>query len=118
MKAQAKTRADHAEAGHIVHVASIAGLIGNPNLSAYNATKHAVRGFSDATMKELRPFGIRTTCVYPGSVDTSFGDKAGMGENPHAMSAESIAETILHVITAPYKTLISEVVLRPMGART
>ncbi|OZC03280.1 SDR family oxidoreductase [Rubricoccus marinus] len=117
MKAQAKERGDGTEAGHIVHVASIAGLIGNPNLSAYNATKHGLRGFSDATMKELRPFGIRTTCVYPGSVDTSFGDKAGMSENPHAMSPESIADTICHVITSPYKTLISEVVMRPMGAR-
>ncbi len=117
MKAQAAARGENAEAGHIVHVASIAGLIGNPNLSAYNATKHGLRGFSDATMKELRPFGIRTTCVYPGSVDTTFGDKAGMGENPHAMSPESIADTICHVITSPYKTLISEVVMRPMGAR-
>ncbi len=118
MKAQAETRGPEATAGFIVHVASIAGLIGNPNLSAYNATKHGLRGFSDATMKELRPFGIKTCCVYPGSVDTGFAAAAGHTSSPNAMSAESIADTILHVLQAPHGTLISEVVLRPMVGRS
>ena len=117
MKEQGETRGKDETAGFIVHVASIAGLIGNPNLSAYNATKHGLRGFSDATMKELRPFGIKTCCVYPGSVDTDFGADAGHEPNPNAMSPESIADTILHVLQTPHRTLISEVVLRPMVGR-
>ncbi len=52
--------------GHLVNVASIAGLIGNPNLSVYNATKFAVRGLSEAWMKELRADGIKVTCLFPG----------------------------------------------------
>ena len=87
MKRQGEARGADATAGFIVHVASIAGLIGNPNLSAYNATKHGLRGFSDATMKELRPFGIKTCCVYPGSVDTGFASDAGHSSSPNAMSA-------------------------------
>jgi len=114
MKAQGEARGPDATAGVIVNVASIAGLVGNPNLSAYNATKFGVRGFSDATMKELRPFGIKVSCIYPGSVATDFGPD---GPNSNAMSPESIAETISHVIEAPYGTLISEVVLRPMVGR-
>ena len=117
MKRQGEARAKDETAGFIVHVASIAGLIGNPRLSAYNATKHGLRGFSDATMKELRPHGIKVSCLYPGSVDTHFGDGAGTNPNPDAMSAESIAATILHVLEAPHGTLISEVVLRPMVGR-
>ena len=117
MKRQGESRGKDETAGFIVHVASIAGLIGNPNLSAYNATKHGLRGFSDATMKELRPFGIKTCCVYPGSVDTDFGAGAGTDPNPNAMTPESIADTILHVLQAPHRTLISEVVLRPMVGR-
>lgn len=117
MKAQGETRGADQTAGFIVHVASIAGLIGNPNLSAYNATKHGLRGFSDATMKELRPFGIKVSCLYPGSVATDFGAGAGTQPNPNAMSPESIADTILHVLQAPHGTLISEVVLRPMVGR-
>ena len=115
MKRQGEQRAKDETAGFIVNVASIAGLIGNPQLSAYNATKHGLRGFSDATMKELRPHGIKVSCLYPGSVDTGFGGSSD--SNPDAMSPESIAATILHVLEAPHGTLISEVVLRPMVGR-
>ena len=117
MKAQGEARGKDETAGFVVNVASIAGLVGNPNLSAYNATKFGLRGFSDATMKELRPFGIKVSCLYPGSVDTHFGDGAGTKPNPDAMSPESIADTVLHVLQAPHGTLISEVVLRPMVGR-
>ena len=55
---------------HIVNIASIAGLIGNANMSGYNATKFGVRGFSEALFKELRYDGIKVTCIYPGSIAT------------------------------------------------
>ena len=100
--------------GHIVNVASIAGLIGNPKISAYNATKFGVRGFSEAIMKELRPKGIRVTCLYPGSIDTGFASEAGTPGNPNAMTAESVAASILHAVQAPAGTLVSEIVMRPM----
>ncbi len=100
--------------GHIVNVASIAGLIGNPNLSAYNATKFGLRGFSDSLMKELRQDGIKVTCVYPGSVQTEFG---GSPPNPHAMRPEDIASTVVHVLETSDNYLISEVVMRPLRPR-
>lgn len=99
---------------HIVNIASIAGLVGTPSLSAYNATKFGVRGFSDAVMKELRPHGIKVSCLYPGSIDTGFADEAGTSGNPNAMAPESVAETVLHVLGTPDGTLLSEVVMRPM----
>ncbi|MEM6325735.1 MAG: SDR family oxidoreductase [Bacteroidota bacterium] len=100
--------------GHIVNIASVAGLVGNPSISAYNATKFGVRGFSEATMKELRPKGIRVTCVYPGSIDTPFFDEAGIDMNPNAMTPESVAASVLHAVEAPAGTLLSEIMLRPM----
>ena len=113
MKRQQKVREKAGEtSGHLIHVASIAGLIGNPTLSAYNATKFGVRGFAEATMKELRPFGIKTTCLYPGSVETDFADGGARGK-PNAMQPEDLAETVLHVLRLPHRTLISEVVMRP-----
>jgi NAD(P)-dependent dehydrogenase (short-subunit alcohol dehydrogenase family) len=113
---QMKRRGTDADglAGHIVHVASVAGLVGNPNLSAYNATKFGVRGFAEATMKELRHAGIRVSCIYPGSVETDFQAGAGTSGNPNAMQPEDIAETLLHVLRAPARCLISEVVMRPL----
>jgi NADP-dependent 3-hydroxy acid dehydrogenase YdfG len=100
--------------GHIVNVASIAGLLGNPNISAYNASKFAVRGFSEAVMKEVREDGIRVTCLYPGSVDTNFFDVAGaeMTENP--LQPEDVAATVQHVLESPTNHLISEIVMRPL----
>lgn len=100
--------------GHIVNVASIAGLLGNPTLSAYNASKFAVRGFSEAVMKEVREDGIRVTCLYPGSTDTNFFEVAGadMTENP--LDPEDVAETVQHVLESPTNHLISEIVMRPL----
>ncbi|WP_022836471.1 SDR family oxidoreductase [Salisaeta longa] len=103
--------------GHIVNIASIAGLLGNPNISAYNASKFAVRGFSDAMMKELRDDGIKVTCVYPGSVETNFSDVAGSSIAPNPMQPEDVAGTVLHVIEGPDNYLISEVVMRPLRPR-
>ncbi|MEM1056480.1 MAG: SDR family NAD(P)-dependent oxidoreductase [Bacteroidota bacterium] len=109
-----KTEGDGFVKGHIVNIASVAGLVGNPKISAYNATKFGVRGFSEATMKELRPKGIRVTCVYPGSIDTPFFDDAGIDMNPNAMTPESVAASVLHAVESPAGTLVSEIVMRPM----
>ena len=97
--------------GHIVFVGSIAGIVGNAGLSAYNATKFGLRGFAEATMKELRPAGIKVTYVAPGSVATGF---AGTPPKDTAIPPEAVADAIRHVLETPDSTLVSEVVLRPM----
>lgn len=105
--------------GHIVNIASIAGLLGNPRLGGYNASKFGVRGFSEAIMKELRSDGIKVTCVYPGSIDTSFGDISGGsgGGTTHPMQAEDITSTVIHILETPENYLISEIVMRPLRPR-
>lgn len=103
--------------GHIVNIASIAGLLGNPTLSAYNASKFAVRGFSEAVMKEVRDDGIRVTCVYPGSIETNFFDVAGANMTDNPLQPDDVAETVLHVLEAPTNHLISEIVMRPLRPR-
>ena len=100
--------------GHIVNVASLAGTAGTAGMSGYCATKFAVRGFSDALFKELRPAGIRVTCLLPGSVETHFnGNEPGPTPDPHKMTAASIADAIVHALEAPDTTMISEIQLRP-----
>jgi NAD(P)-dependent dehydrogenase (short-subunit alcohol dehydrogenase family) len=56
--------------GHIVNIASIAGLSHVPGLSAYCASKHAVRGFSLSVAHELSRHGIAVTVVCPDAVET------------------------------------------------
>ena len=100
--------------GHIVNVASVAGLVGNANVSVYNATKFAVRGLSEAWMKELRQDGIKVTCLYPGTINTDFFDTAGTTQQGHGMNPVDLAATLVHVLKAPDEYLISEVMMRPL----
>ncbi len=105
-------------AGHIINVASLAATAGTANLAGYCATKYAVRGFSDALFKELRPDGIKVTCVMPGSVETNFnGATPGEQPNPHKMQPEDIAAAIIHALEAPDATMVSEIQMRPANVK-
>jgi NAD(P)-dependent dehydrogenase (short-subunit alcohol dehydrogenase family) len=56
--------------GRIVNIASIAGKEGNPNLSAYSASKAGVIGLTKSLGKELAATEIRVNCVTPAAVKT------------------------------------------------
>jgi 3alpha(or 20beta)-hydroxysteroid dehydrogenase len=57
--------------GSIVNISSIEGFAGAASLSAYSASKFAVRGMTKAAARELGPFGIRVNSVHPGAILTS-----------------------------------------------
>src|SRR6266566_4629855 len=57
--------------GSIVNISSIEGFTGAAGLSAYSASKFAVRGMTKAAARELGQFGIRVNSVHPGGVLTS-----------------------------------------------
>jgi NAD(P)-dependent dehydrogenase (short-subunit alcohol dehydrogenase family) len=59
-----------ARGGHVINVSSAAGYSTSSNLAAYNATKYAVLGLSEALWDELRPHGIGVTAACPGVIDT------------------------------------------------
>lgn len=56
--------------GRIVNVTSVGGLVATPFLGPYAASKYALEAFSDCLRTELRPWGIRTIAIEPGSVAT------------------------------------------------
>lgn len=56
--------------GRIVNIASIAGKEGNPNASAYSASKAAVIALTKSLGKELATTGIRVNCITPAAVKT------------------------------------------------
>ncbi len=100
-------------ASHIVNIASVAGLIGNPKLSGYNATKFAIRGFSESLMKELRESRIKVTCIYPGSIATEFFEQHG-GTHPNMLQGPDVANTLVHILETPDNFLIDEITVRPL----
>lgn len=69
--------------GHIVNVSSVFGIIGVPSQGAYNATKFAVRGFTEALRQELDIDGgsISATSVHPGGIKTNIAQAARIADN-------------------------------------
>ena len=65
--------------GSIINISSVAGLVGNPFSSAYNASKGAVRLFTKSTAIQYAAEGIRSNSIHPGVIETD-------------MTAEAIAD--------------------------
>jgi len=66
--------------GHIINTSSVFGLMGIPSQSAYNATKFAVRGFTEALRQELDlgKSNVSATSVHPGGIKTNIARAARM----------------------------------------
>ena len=66
------------EHGHIVNISSLFGLTAQPSQSAYNASKFAVRGFTESLRQELdiQHCGVSATCIHPGGIKTNIANSA------------------------------------------
>ncbi len=87
--------------GHIVNVASIAGLLGNPFEAAYSASKFAVVGFTEALAVETAPFGVRVSMVNTGPVDTGFFATRGhpyQRRRPRPLPPEDVAAAVIGLL--------------------
>lgn len=64
--------------GHLVNVSSVFGLFAVPTQSAYNATKFAVRGFTEALRQEMKLAGhpVGVSSVHPGGIKTNIANNA------------------------------------------
>ncbi len=103
------------EEGHIVNIASIAGITGIEKMSGYCGTKFAVRGISHSLFKEVRNFGIKVTCIYPGSTNTNFFDEiSGWDANENMMRPEDVASSILHSLKTHPNYHVVDVEMRPL----
>lgn len=62
------------EHGHIINIASLAGVYPSPGIGLYSASKFAIRGFTLALAEEMRPYNVKVSCVCPDAVDTGMLD--------------------------------------------
>jgi uncharacterized protein len=69
------------KSGAILNVASTAAFQPGPKMAVYFATKAFVLSLTEALHEELKPHGIKVTCLCPGPTRTEFGDVAGFGGN-------------------------------------
>ncbi|HYM10235.1 MAG TPA: SDR family oxidoreductase [Bryobacterales bacterium] len=98
--------------GFIINIGSLAGKNAMAGGSAYNASKFGLIGLSEASMLDLRYDNIRVSCVMPGSVATEFGGPGG-ASGEWKIAPRDIAETVLHLLQLPPRTLASRVEVRP-----
>jgi NAD(P)-dependent dehydrogenase (short-subunit alcohol dehydrogenase family) len=68
--------------GSIINTASIAGLIGSPEIAVYSASKHAVIGLTKSAAQECAATGVRVNCVCPGLIDSRMLSAIIEGRNP------------------------------------
>lgn len=110
--------------GRIVMISSVAGKHGNPLLSPYSTSKHAIEGFSESLRRELMLYGIGVIIIGPGAVKTNIWDKVDeidvsrydnseyrpaleklrayarqLGEK--GLPAEQLGELVHHALTVP-----------------
>jgi NAD(P)-dependent dehydrogenase (short-subunit alcohol dehydrogenase family) len=95
------------QSGHFVFLSSVAGKFGVAFLTAYCATKWAVRGFSSALRVELHGTGIGVTTVYPAWVDTPMTHQENLEFfNVHIMlTADQVAAEILQAVAEDRRDL-------------
>jgi short-subunit dehydrogenase len=66
--------------GHIVNISSVAGYISTPMRSAYAASKHAIRAYSNTLRAETHQHGLHVTVVCPGYIRTDISKSALRGD--------------------------------------
>ena len=102
--------------GYIVNISSLAGGNAFAGGAAYNASKFALTGFSEAAMQDLRSKNVRVSYIMPGSVATEFGGP-NMGQSVTGADwkiwPEDVAEIVKMLLLMPARTLVSRVEVRP-----
>jgi len=99
--------------GYIINISSLAGQNPHPKMAAYNASKFALNGFSEALMQEVRQDGIKVTYICPGSVNTDFGGDEASPEKSWQLQPPDIADAILFLLRCDDRALPSKIEIRP-----
>jgi NADP-dependent 3-hydroxy acid dehydrogenase YdfG len=102
------------KSGHIINIASTAGLEGYQQVAGYCGTKFAVKGISEAMYKELRDFGVKVTCIYPGSVKTDFFKNTSIEPHDYMLKPEDVADMIVYSLKTPFNFHQVNVEVRPL----
>ena len=100
--------------GTIVNNLSVAAVQPFAGMSAYNASKFGALGFTHALREDLRKRGIRVVALLPGATDTEIWSQFWPDAPKEKMiSAETVAQAVLHAVSAPANTAIEEIRIGP-----
>lgn len=107
--------------GNIINISSVCALYAWPAWSVYTAAKAGLAKFSKGLYTEMRPYGVRVTCVTPSWGQTEFNKAAnikGASENPDlsskCTSPTELGNLIRNVLETPDHLAVPEITLLPM----
>ncbi|MFI2858205.1 3-ketoacyl-ACP reductase [Paenibacillus sp. JSM ZJ436] len=94
--------------GDVINISSTAGERGFATGSAYNASKFAVMGLTEAVLQEVRKHNIRVTALTPSTVNTELAVHAGLkiGDEDRMMQPEDVAALALAALKLPARVFV------------
>jgi NADP-dependent 3-hydroxy acid dehydrogenase YdfG len=110
------------KSGHFINVSSVAGHKVRPGSAVYAATKAAVLMLSEGLRQEVKPYGIRTTVISPGAVQSELPGSVTEPDIAHgiqsfyeqyAIPAEIFAGIVAFAMSQPAGVDINEILFRP-----
>lgn len=105
--------------GHVIGVGSVAGIKPAPGFALYSATKFALRALIESWRNEIQEFGVKTTILQPGVVDTPFWEVFSDGGEPVRfgqdlmLSSEEIGALTYQIVDTPPHLAVNEITVRP-----
>lgn len=99
--------------GYIINISSLAGQNAHPKMSAYNASKFGLNGFTESLMQEVRQDNIKVSYICPGSVNTYFGGDVPNEANAWQLQPADIAQTVIDLLRMDRRALPSKIEIRP-----
>jgi short-subunit dehydrogenase len=100
--------------GHIINMASVAGLIASPLITSYSASKYGLRAFTDSLRREVAPHGVNVSGIYPGPAGTEFGTHLKTSQTRDRvnriinvrMKSRYVARRVVDVAKRPRRSLV------------
>lgn len=99
--------------GHIFNLCSIASIKAYANGGSYAISKFALIGFSKCLREELKTYGIRVTAVLPGATKTASWEGTSLPDE-RFMKVEDVAETIYASYILSERSVVEEILIRPL----
>ncbi|UYZ62259.1 SDR family oxidoreductase [Hymenobacter weizhouensis] len=103
--------------GHIIGIASDVSRRTFEHGTIYGASKYAQDALLGSLRKEVRPYGVKVSTIYPGLVDTYFNDsKPGSPEAERThLRPSDVAQAVRYVLEAPAHVVVDELMIHPLS---
>lgn len=97
-----------AKSGIIINISSVCAKHCWAGWSVYAAAKAGVLNFTKGLYVEMRPHGVRATCIIPAAASTGFQRNSGIAEENQTLTSEDIANAVFYAATQPDGVVVEE----------